>query len=433
MKNYNHIPFSPKIFPFYYGWLLILFSTFGIIASIPGQTAGFAPFTDNLIDATGMSRSSLSLAYLIGTVSSGFLLPKMGEYLDQMGPRLFVLITCLCFSLSLLFLSYIETMAALIINITSLSNDVVFFILLMIGLFSVRFFGQGLLPLISTTLIGKWFDEWRGTAVSITGVVNSVMFSIAPTVMNALVSSFTWQGAWRYSAFFIGPVVGILGFIFYRRDPESCGLSVDGGKISIDAKPKKITGKTLKEARRTISFWTVNLVLATHAMIFTSVAFHITALAEDYQINNDKALSIFIFMTMISIPLGFIASNLSRLIKMKYLIIFMAIGQIIAFTSFPFINHPLGYVIVIIGWGIAGGLFGSLFALSLPWYFGRKHLGSIQGSLISTLVIASALGPYFFSIVKEAFNVFTPAFYIALVFPILSIFLGLCIEPPTEH
>ena len=433
MKNHNQIPFNPKIFPFYYGWFLIPFAAIGVIASIPGQTAGFAPFTDKLIEATDIDRSSLSMAYLIGTVISGFLLPQMGKFLDQIGPRLFVLITCLCFSLSLLFLSYIETSADFIIQATSLPNDVVFFALLLVGLFSIRFFGQGLLPLISTTLIGKWFDKWRGTAVSITGIVNSVAISIAPTFMNTLVTSLTWQGAWRYSALLIGPIVGMLGLIFYRPDPESCGLEVDGKKSSFDDKLKPINGRTLKEAKQTIAFWTVNLVLATHAMMFTAVAFHITALAKDYQINKDSALSIFISMTIISIPLGFVVSNLTRLIKMKYLIIFMAFGQIVAFVSFPFINHLWGYVIVIIGWGIVGGMFGSLYALSLPWYFGRRHLGSIQGSLISTLVISSALGPYFFSIVKELSNLFTPAFYIALIFPIVTIILGLSIQPPSNY
>ena len=433
MSNLNLFPFSPKSFPLYYGWILIIFTTLGVISSIPGQTAGFSPFTDELIKATGMPRSLLSLAYLMGTVTSGLLLPKMGRVLDNMGPRLFTFITCGCFSLAMLFLSYIEIISRFLRQHLSLSSESIFFVLLIIGLFSLRFFGQGLLPLISSTLIGKWFDKWRGTAVAFTGVINSIAFSTAPTLMYALVSSMTWQGAWRSCALVIGPLMGLAGLIFYRSDPEACGLEVDGSSRHQQVKVKKITGKTLTEARKSLPFWTVNLVLATHAMVFTAVAFHITALGADYHIAKEKALAIFIFITVVAIPLGFIASNLSRFIRMKYIIIVMTLGQVLAFVTFPLIGHRLGYSLSIMGLGMAGGMFGTLYSLSLPWYFGRKHLGAIQGTLISTLVIASALGPYFFSIVKDLIQSFTPAFYLSLVFPITTFFMALGIDPQARY
>ncbi|MDJ0519659.1 MAG: hypothetical protein QNJ74_26485 [Trichodesmium sp. MO_231.B1] len=33
-------PFSPKNFPFFYGWIILIVCTIGVIMSTPGQTIG---------------------------------------------------------------------------------------------------------------------------------------------------------------------------------------------------------------------------------------------------------------------------------------------------------------------------------------------------------------------------------------------------------
>ena len=60
-------PFDPARVPFYYGWVVLVVGTVGILASVPGQTAGVSVFTDDLIETTGLSRLQLANAYLIGT------------------------------------------------------------------------------------------------------------------------------------------------------------------------------------------------------------------------------------------------------------------------------------------------------------------------------------------------------------------------------
>ena len=68
-------PFPPAAFPFYYGWVILIVSTIGLVASAPGQTLGVSVFTESLLDVTGLSRVQLSNAYLMGTLGSGLLLP----------------------------------------------------------------------------------------------------------------------------------------------------------------------------------------------------------------------------------------------------------------------------------------------------------------------------------------------------------------------
>lgn len=42
------VPFAPRRAPFFYGWVVVVASTIGVVMSIPGQTMGVSVFTDPL-------------------------------------------------------------------------------------------------------------------------------------------------------------------------------------------------------------------------------------------------------------------------------------------------------------------------------------------------------------------------------------------------
>ena len=50
---------------------------------------GMAVFTDPLIDVTGLSRTELSMAYLLGTIGSSLFLTKAGQWYDRYGGRVY--------------------------------------------------------------------------------------------------------------------------------------------------------------------------------------------------------------------------------------------------------------------------------------------------------------------------------------------------------
>ena len=93
-------PFDIRRLPFYYGWLIWLFSTLGILASIPGQTMGMAVFTDHFIETLHLSRTQLSMAYLVGTVGSSLFLTRAGRWYDKFGGRLTVTVTSAALALT---------------------------------------------------------------------------------------------------------------------------------------------------------------------------------------------------------------------------------------------------------------------------------------------------------------------------------------------
>jgi predicted MFS family arabinose efflux permease len=127
-------PFDPAKVGIYYGWVVLVVGTIGVIASVPGQTAGVSVFTDHLSDGTGLSRLQLSIAYLLGTGTSGLLLPRGGRAIDRSGSRVVALAAVVGLAATLVGPSFVGRMPPAVgIAVMSL------------GFGCLRFSGQGLL------------------------------------------------------------------------------------------------------------------------------------------------------------------------------------------------------------------------------------------------------------------------------------------------
>ena len=86
LVNPNY-PFNPAKWPFFYGWMILVWGTIGMLMSIPGQTMGVSVFTESLLDELVVNRDQLSIAYMLGTMGSAFLLPWVGRLYDRVGAR----------------------------------------------------------------------------------------------------------------------------------------------------------------------------------------------------------------------------------------------------------------------------------------------------------------------------------------------------------
>ena len=95
-----------------------------------------------------ISREKLSLAYLIGTLLSSFLLTYAGKFFDKFGARITSALAGFFLGLALIYMSYLTKFIDFIKDIFNIINiEILTFILLTIGFFFVRFFGQGTLTL----------------------------------------------------------------------------------------------------------------------------------------------------------------------------------------------------------------------------------------------------------------------------------------------
>jgi MFS transporter, OFA family, oxalate/formate antiporter len=407
MKQQCQKPFSPSKLPFFYGWVILAAGTIGILMSIPGQTMGVSVFTENLLKDLHINRNNLSLAYLFGTLASGLLITRAGKLYDRYGARVMTFIASAMLGLVLLYLTRVDVVAeALSDSKGFISPALATFVLLVIGFFGIRFFGQGMMTMVSRNMVMKWFNKRRGLASAVVGIFTALGFAIAPKILNQVVERLEWRGAWFVLAILVGLVFAVFALVFYRDNPEDCGCVADG-KMKAGRKknrPPSLPSKdyTLKEAHRTIAFWVFTLGLALASLYVSGLTFHVVSVFESSGMTKAKALGIFVPTSLIAVVLQFGGSYLSDFIRLKYLLIFFAVGTLITTFGLIMLGEMKGaYWLVITGNGIVWGLYSVLISVTWPRFYGLKNLGAISGSSLSFTVIASALGPYMFSLSHE--------------------------------
>ena len=399
--RWNNFPFDPRKIPFFYGWIILIVATVGVLVSAPGQTMGVSTFTDYLIDAIGINRNQISTAYMIGTIASSFVLTWAGKQYDKYGARWTGMAAALLLAFVLVLLSQSDRLIRFFVSDrettvyagTAIASMVILF-------FMLRFSGQGVLTMVSRNMLMKWFEARRGLANGISSVFIAIGFSLAPLTFDGLIQETSWRMAWQMMAIAIGIFFLLFVFLFFRDNPEDFGMTPDGekhGNREHDVTIKPFKQFTLKEARNKLTFWLYALPLAIFALYITGFTFHLVSIFDAVGMNRDKALAVFIPVSFISVGISFFGGWISDRIQLKYLLYLVLAGELIALLSLANLDDGIFYYGFILGHGITSGTQNVLMAVTWPRFFGRKHLGSITGFMMSLIVFSSALGPVLFS------------------------------------
>ena len=393
------IPFDPSKWPFFYGWFIIFLGTLGILMSIPGQTIGVSTFTDSLIDVLAINRDQISLAYMFGTILSSFLLTKAGRLYDSHGARLVGGIGSIGLGLSLIILSQVDK---IIIGLGAYGKVLPVVFIMVVGFAFIRFFGQGVLTLVSRTMMMKWFDARRGFATSFSNVFIALGFSMAPIYIELLIQEFDWSGAWMVMGVSAAFVFPIIIFVFFRNSPTDVGLLPDGGEVKKQTKRllfPVVKEFTLSEVRGSLIFWVFALFLAMQAFYITGFTFHVVSIFDSVNMDRSVAISIFRPMAFISVFSSLVFGWVSDHIKLNYLLYSKGIAASIGLVGLIFLGKfDFAIYLLILGTGLMTGLFGVISVVSWPRLFGKLHLGSISGFCMTIIVFGSALGPMLFSL-----------------------------------
>ncbi len=424
----------------YYGFIVLAVGTLGVIMSIPGQTMGVSVYTEYLIKNLSLSRAQLSFAYLLGTISSSFLLPYAGRVLDRLGPRFMAVLATSSLGLALIYISFTPSLTLFFTNLTGLPQSTLSFIIVLFGFLGVRHFGQGQLTMCSRTMMGQWFEKKRGTMLGISGLFVAFGFGLAPLTLTQLIQATDWQTSLHILAMCCF-AVGIIAYLFFRKSPESCGLKIDGGFLnesrdgedqSEEAINLSSHDFTANEAKKTFTFWVYNFAMVGQATFVTAVTFHMSFIGKLNGMSSEKAYSIFLYIAICSTIADLIGGFLSDRIPLKYLLATMQLGLCLALFGMSFYQYTWGMVLTALGFGISGGLFAQLSGSAWPKLFGRTHLGSIAGVSMAWIVLGSSLGPYMLSLGGDSLEGVNFILYLFILFPFTIAIASLFANPPIK-
>ncbi|MCH7909251.1 MAG: MFS transporter [Candidatus Hydrogenedentes bacterium] len=422
-------PVSPRKFPFFYGWAIVGAGTLGILSSIPGQTMGVSVFTEHLMDAVGLTRMQISIAYGAGTVCSGFLLTQGGMFIDRIGVRRMIVLATILLSISLVMVARSGDITNALIRIVGEASRIYIAMAVMfLSFFMLRFWGQGMLALTPRVMIGKWFDRRRGLAIGIAGVFVSFGFGTSPIALNLLIERLGWQGAYYLMAGVIGIGVSLAGWVFYRERPEDCGLLPDGASDTEThagtpgAEMRTQRDFSLAEVIRSYPFWVFTLGLSSQGIVVTAATFHILSLSESAGITGAQGLAMFFPMSLILVTTNLTAGWLSDKTQLKYFLMVMMVMQSLGTCGLMFLGEFGGRAMFIVGFGMSGGIFGTLIGTAWPRFYGLAHLGAISGLNMSVMVMATSVGPLLFAGSLDWTGSYTTGILICLIVPAIVFF-----------
>jgi MFS family permease len=363
---------------FFYGWIIVGIANIGIFSSGPGQSHTFSVFVEPISQDLELSSASIASAYGLATLIAAFLLPYMGKIIDRYGARVSLIIISLILGISCIFFG-------------AASN----FLMLTVGFGFLRFFGQGSLMLGCANLVSQWFDSKRGFAMSLMALGFGMSMAIHPPVSQFLIDQYGWKYAWIILGISTWIIMVPSLFILAWNNPENIGLKPDGVKKSNlkNDEIEAIEGLNLTEASKENSFYILAAMWFGMAMLVTTLHFYQVTILTNQGITTEFAASLFTvsaFAMVVFMPLvGKFFDNFPT----KYVLATGLLINSISLISITYSNSEAYSLFYAVSFGINNAFSMTMFGYIWPRYFGRKHLGSIQGTGQMIGVIGASLGP----------------------------------------
>lgn len=367
---------------------------------------------------------------MIGTLISALIMTRAGILYDRFGARIAAATSAVGLGLCLILLSQSVDISAAVSRISSLSENHSAFILMVIGFLGIRFFGQGVLTLVSKGMVMRWFEAHRGFAAALMGIFTSFGFSYAPRALQAMIDFADWERSWMYLGGLL--IVLVLPFILivFRDSPEDCGMEIEEGvKIKTGSRNKRRDpehSSTLQEARKDPRLWCFMFLLFFWALYNTAFTFHITSIFVSLGKTPGQAVAIFLPISVISVCSRFLGSWLSDMIDLKFHYYVLVLSIIMSSIALTLPYNPPTAILLITGMGIAGGTSGVLNSITWAKLYGREHLGAISGMAMSFMVAGSALGPWLFSLMERIWGHYR---YTGVLGAVISLMIGLVALP----
>ena len=355
-----------------FGFIFTFFSSFG-------QSFFLGLFNPSIRNELNITHGQFGTIYALATICSSLLLVWFGRKIDEYKLFNFSLLAIILLFLSTFFFSLI--------------NNIYF---LMIGVFLMRFSGQGLMSHTSTTTISRYFEKSRGKALSAIWFGLSTAEFLLPVLIIYLLTIFSWRFVWQGISILSILFLPIL--IFYTIK----NIKLDSREEAlIDVSKKKIKDWNRIEVIKDYRFYILSLNMLAMPWIATGIFVY-----QSY-ISETKLWDIF------TIPKAFMAYSITTIITL-----FSSGFLVDKFTSrklIPLMNLPLlasmfvlfskdSYISAYLFLGLIGisnGLANVLGSSTWAEIYGVKYIGSIKALTTAFMVFSTAFGTAIFGILID--------------------------------
>ncbi|MBN1379962.1 MAG: MFS transporter [Gammaproteobacteria bacterium] len=359
-------------------WAMLTFGLVAVFWGNFGQSFFVSWFGTAIQESLQLSATAYGSSYSLATACAGFSIMFVGGWIDRWPLRRFTTVV----AIGLLIAT----------GILSISNSIV---VLTVGFFFLRLFGQGLLPHTGITTMSRFFNLNRGKAISIAICGVPLGHIVLPVMIVALIGSIGWQHSWQ--------VVGLtIPFIF---------LPLVWWLLKLEHPPeylpeeKKDSDRNASLGRRAMltdyRFWLALPAILAWPFIITGIFIQQGFILEQKGWSPIWFASSFVLYGIThwssSILAGILIDRWSAIQLLPYFLLPLTIG---VFAT-GYIDGHWPALMLMASFGLTSGSAGTIVSALWPEAYGTRHLGAIR-SLVSALgVLATSLSPAMFGVMID--------------------------------
>ena len=399
---------------FFYGWVILCVAMLGMFGTGPAQSHLIGIFFDPISLELGLPRTSIAAAYGSATLMAALLLPQVGKLIDHWGPA------------SLLWM--LATGLGLMAMVFSMVSN---WVLLAVAFGCLRFLGQGAMMLTCVNMVSQWFDRKRGFALGLMSLGFPISMAVHPPLAQWLIGQVGWRQAWIWFGLITWVLIVPPALMLLYSKPEEINLRPDGLLLEDDPSASAgITGLTLSQALRTPAFYIICTGLFFLAGLVTSLHVENKGILSQHGLEPQTATLMF---TVSGIMAALTMPIIGRMLDRFPTHLMFSGGLLVmsmSLLSVTFVSDLAGAIVYALIFGLNNGVTMTYFAFFWPRYFGRKHLGSIQGIGQMIGVVGASLGPLPLAMSLDYLGNYDPALRVLAVFPAICAIAALFLKPP---
>lgn len=365
-------------------WRFMLFGGLMAAWSSLGQTFFISLFSAEIRSALSLSHGDFGTYYAIATAASALTLVVLGKFADTVPVRKLSLITLAAICLSSLHFSTIQNVITLVI-----------------GIYLLRLWGQGMMSHVWSTAMARRYVKARGRTLALASFGMTIAESVGPAIVVALLAIMSWRMVWV-----IMPVIAFLSLapflgMLTQRTSLQDGAGVEG---QADSKiTQHQTAFNRGDMLRDPAFWLAIIWLVfVPSFTVTGLLFHQIYLAEIKGVPLMLWAANYSFYA-IAAMIGSIASGI--------LVDRFTAHRIIALTQLPVIifsallwlsDGPVLLALFFMMFGLCSGMPQTALSSLLAERYGTVHLGAIKAVTLPINVLASAGAPIIMGVMIDA-------------------------------
>ncbi|MDA0270373.1 MAG: MFS transporter [Chloroflexi bacterium] len=425
----DRLPLPTSLFgrPVFYGWYIVALALVASMMSSGVQAYGLGVFVTPMTEELGWSRTDISLGQTLSTAVMGVIGLLIGGLIDRRGGRELIVFGAVLSGLGYMVLGQVQELWQ--------------YYAVKAGLLTLGMAMMG--SMVLNVAVSNWFIRYRGRAIAITAMGNSVAAMILPTLAARLIDGFGWRTAWVLIGASIWVLVIPPAWLIMRRRPEDHGLEPDGGRVEArpgDARAVQraaVDGVrwTRRQAMRTPALWLLIATFGLGGMGFSAMLLHLIPYLTDAGYSRGQAAAAFSMIGvagLISKPIwGLIVERVAARFAAAAEFFILGIGVILILNAG---SLPMMYAAILV-FGV--GIGGVITVQEVVWadYYGRLTLGTVRSIGRPFTIVSSAGGPVFAGLAYDiggSYDLAFISFIVAYVFAAVLILLTPTPRPPVD-